>query len=94
MPIGDKILEVEIPGDDVPPQEALEDEGLVGVALIRGYLDLEWMRFCLRWELVKITRSSWKEYGRKSEIYIWDQLVCGSAQGKFCQCYRHGTTRT
>ena len=22
------------------------------VALIRGYLDLEWMRFCLRWELV------------------------------------------
>ena len=61
LPIGDKILELEIPGDDVPPQEALEDEGLVGVALIRGYLDLEWMRFCLRWELVKIRRSSWKE---------------------------------
>ena len=32
-----------------------------GGALIRGYSDLEWMRFCLRWELVKIRRSSWKE---------------------------------
>ena len=31
---------------------------VVGVALIRGYLDLDRMRFCLRWELVKITRSS------------------------------------
>ena len=36
---------------------------LVGVAFIRGYLDLERMRFCLRWELVKVRRSSWKEYG-------------------------------
>ena len=33
-------------------------EAQVGVALIKGYLDLEWMRFCLMWELVKITRSS------------------------------------
>ena len=38
----------------------------VGVALLRRYLDLDRMRFCLRWELVKIRRSSWKEYGRKS----------------------------
>ena len=28
LPIGDKILEVEIPGDDVPPQGALEDGAL------------------------------------------------------------------
>ena len=38
---------------------------VVGAALLRGYLDLDRMRFCLRWELVKITRSSWKEYERK-----------------------------
>ena len=31
---------------------------VVGVALLRGYLDLERMRISLRWELVKITRSS------------------------------------
>ena len=49
LPIGDKILEVEVPGDDVSPQGATEGDlgGVGGVALIRGYLDLERMRICL-----------------------------------------------
>ena len=33
-------------------REHMKMDPLVGVALIRGYLDLERMRSCLRWELV------------------------------------------
>ena len=40
MPIGDKILEVEIPGDDVPPQGAHEDGGPSGGCLDQGVLGL------------------------------------------------------
>ena len=41
LPIGDKILEVEIPGDDVPPQGALEDGGpSSGGCLAQGILGL------------------------------------------------------
>ena len=69
-------------------QVILEEGGLRGGGLDQGVLDehvlgLGEMKICSRWELVKIKRSSWKEYGRRSEIYICDQLVCGSAQGKF-----------
>ena len=39
LPIGDEILEVEIPGDDVPPQGALEERGLRGGGLDQGVLD-------------------------------------------------------
>ena len=63
-----------------------------GVALLRGYLDR--MRFCLRWELVKIRRSSWKEYGRKSEMFICNQIICGLALAKVSQKFKQGTTRT
>ena len=40
LPIGDKILEVEIPGDDVHPQEALEEGPLGWVCLDQGVLGL------------------------------------------------------
>ena len=40
LPIGDTILEVEIPGDDVPPQGALEDEGPSGGCLAQEILGL------------------------------------------------------
>ena len=64
-------------------QVILEEGGLRGGGLDQGVLDehvlgLGEMKICSRWELVKIKRSSWKEYGRRSEIYICDQLVCGS----------------
>ena len=47
-------------------QGHLKSEALEGVALIREFwmsmsLALEKMKICLRWELVKIRRSSWKE---------------------------------
>ena len=41
LPIGDKILEVEIPGDDAPPQEALEDGALGWGCLDQGNLEGE-----------------------------------------------------
>ena len=41
LPIGDKILEVEVPGDDVHPQEALEDGPLGWVCLDQGNLEGE-----------------------------------------------------
>ena len=40
LPIGDKILEVEIPGDDVSPQGANEDGGPSGGCLAQGVLGL------------------------------------------------------
>ena len=41
LPIGNKVLEVEIPGDDVPPQGALEDGGpSSGGCLAQGILGL------------------------------------------------------
>ena len=40
LPIGDKILEVEIPGDDVPPQGAHEDGPLGWGCLHQGVLGL------------------------------------------------------
>ena len=40
LPIGDKILEVEIPGDVVPPQGAHEDGGPSGGCLDQGVLGL------------------------------------------------------
>ena len=41
LPIGDKILEVEIPGDDVPPQGAVEDGPLGSGSLDQGNLEGE-----------------------------------------------------
>ena len=40
LPIGDTIFDVEIPGDDVPPQGALEDEGPSGGCLAQEILGL------------------------------------------------------
>ena len=45
LPIGDKILEVEIPGDDAPPQEALEDGALGWGCLDQGNLEGEALHF-------------------------------------------------
>ena len=92
LPIGDKILEVEIPSDDVSPQGALEDEGPSGGCLAQGILgqDEVLLEVGAGEDQKVILERIWK----KIINVLCDQIISGSAFAKVSQKFKQGTTRT
>ena len=87
LPIGDTILEVEILGDDVPPQGAHEDGGPSGGCLDQGVLGLG------EDEVLLEVGAGEDQKVILERIWICDQIICGSAFAKVCQKFKQGTTR-
>ena len=95
LPIGDEILEVEIPGDDVPPQGALEDGGpSSGGCLAQGILGLgEDDEVLLEVGAGEDHKVILERIWKKIINVLCDQIISGSAFAKVSQKFRQGTTR-